>query len=105
MAGDRDLHEEKVVEPVGIDFDLGAVFQPVDGGIALPQVIHARLQIGASPVQAQQMRLENARDARPHGVEITGSKDQGLVGKQRIREKRTGQIDRARLQAVTPLST
>jgi hypothetical protein len=51
------------------------------------------------------MRLENARDARPHGVEITGRKDQGLAGKQRIREKRTGHIDRARLQAVTPLST
>ena len=71
MAGNGDLHKEKVVEPVGIDLDLGAVFQPVDGGITLPHVIHARLQIRASPVQAQKMRLENTRNTRPHGVEIT----------------------------------
>ena len=71
MAGDGNLHEEKVVEPVGIDFDFSSILKPVDGGIALPQVIHARLQIGAAPVQTQQMRLQNARHACPHGVKIT----------------------------------
>jgi len=81
VTGNGNLYEEKVVQPVGIDFDLGAVFEPVDRGIALPQVIHARLQIGAGPVQAQKMRLENAGDARAHGVEITRREDQGLVRK------------------------
>ena len=65
-----NLHQEKVVEPVGIDLDLGTVFQAVDRGIALAQVIHARLQIRAAAVQAQEMRLENPRHAGPHGVEI-----------------------------------
>jgi hypothetical protein len=105
VAGDGYLHEEKIVEPIGIDLDFGAVFQPVDGRIALTQVIHARLQGGARPMQAQEMRLENAGDARAHGVEITRREDQGSLGKQRVRRERTAQIDRARLQAVTPSDT
>jgi hypothetical protein len=47
----------------------------------LAQVKHARLQIGAGALQPQEMRLENARDARPHGIEITRREDQRLVGK------------------------
>lgn len=71
MASNGDLYQEKVVEPVGIDLDLGAIFQPVDGGVALAQVMHARLQGRARPVQAQKVRLENASDPRAHGIEIT----------------------------------
>ena len=81
MAGDRDLHEEKVVEPVGIDFDLGAVFQPVDGGIALPKVIHARLQIGAPPCKRSKCGLKMRATPARTASKSREAEDQGLVGK------------------------
>ncbi len=53
VTGNGNLHKEKVVEPLGIDFDLGAVFEPVDRCVALPKVMHPRLQIDAGAMQAQ----------------------------------------------------
>jgi hypothetical protein len=46
--------------------------------------MHARLQSPAGVVQAQQMWLEDACDARANGVEIARREHQGLVGKCRI---------------------
>ena len=75
VTGNGNLDQEKIIEPVGIDFDLGAVFEPIDRRIALAEVMHARLQVDAGAVQAQQMRLENARHAGAHGVEIARRED------------------------------
>ena len=92
VAGDRDLHQKKIIEPVGIDLDVRAVFEPIERHRALAQMMHARLQIFAGVVQAQQMRLEDARDARSNGVEIARREHQGLVGKRRIHQLPTTQI-------------
>jgi hypothetical protein len=55
-------------------------------------MMHARLQIPAVIMQAQQMRLEDARDARSNSVEIARREHQGLVGKRRIHQLPTTQI-------------
>ena len=75
VTGNRNLDQEKIIEPVGIDFDLGAVFETIDRRVALAQVMHPRLQVDAGAMQTQQMRLENTRHARAHGVEIARRED------------------------------
>ena len=100
VAGNRNLDEEKIIEPIRVDLDLGAVFKPVDRRVALPKVMHLRPQIGAGAVQPQEMRLENAGHALAHGVEIARREYQRLVRKGRICQQRRTPIHLTCFQAV-----
>ena len=102
VAGNRNLDEEKVVEPIRVDLDLGAVFKPVDRRVALPKVMHLGPQIGAGAVQPQEMRLENAGHTLAHGVEIARREYQQLVRKGRICQQRRTPIHLTCFQAVLP---
>jgi hypothetical protein len=80
-ARHRNLDQKKIIEPLGIDFHFGAVFEPIDRRTALTQVVHARRKLRAGAVQAQQMRLEYPRHAEPDGIEIARRKDERVGGK------------------------